>query len=126
MTERQREEPELKQISFRDRDITVCLPTAGQLMVWQRTIKQLQNQDTGAWDGEQALAAMERAGKILDTVVVDRTDRDWLDDLTLDGEIDLPERAEIIKLTVQAFGTQEEQTPARKAAPAKRARRKAS
>ena len=124
MTEKQ----ELQRlINFRGRDIAVRFPTDAQLLVWQRTVKELQEQETADWDGEQALTAISRAGRIIDSVIVDRADRTWLDDVTLDDGLSLMDRAEIITKTVAAFTNDETgTTPAKKAAPVKRARRKAS
>lgn len=121
-------EPEVKAITWRGREIAVRFPTDGQLLVWQRSIKDIQAQDTAAWDGEQALKALSRLGLILDSVMVDRPDREWLDDLTLEEGLGLMDRAEILRLAVEAFGvkTEDETEAPKKVAPAKRARRKAS
>lgn len=117
---------EVRAIQFRGREIMVKFPTDGQLIVWQRTVRNLQSTDTNSWTGEDALRAGERAAKIIDSVIVNRADRDWLDDETLDKGLGLIDRAEIITLTIKAFGGGEEKTPAKKATPVKRARRKAS
>jgi len=114
---------EQRLITFRGREIAVAMPTDAQIFVWQRTIQELQQADTDAWDGEEAMRANLRAGRIIDSVIVDRADRTWLDDLTLDDALTLVERAEIITLAVSAFT--DDKTPA-EPAPAKRARRKAS
>jgi hypothetical protein len=114
-------------ITFRGREIAVRFPTSGQLMVYQRSLKEIQSQTTGDWDGEKALSAMVRLGRILDSVMLDRTDREWLDDITLDEGLELIDRVEILRLTVEAYADKTEETePTKKAAPAKRARRKAS
>lgn len=112
-------------ITFRGRQMVVRFPTDAQLMVWKRTMRNLANAENESWDGEQALAALDRAGKIIDSVIVDRADREWLDDLTLDDGLTLVDRAEIIKLTITAFGAEGEDTKPAKRAPAKRTRRKA-
>lgn len=113
------------QITFRGRELVVRFPTDAQLMVWKRTMHNLANAENAQWDGEQALAALERAGKIIDSVIVDKADREWLDDLTLDEGLGLVDRAEIIKLTIAAFGVEDEASKPVKRAPVKRTRRKA-
>lgn len=123
MTEQQREE---RLINFRGRDMAVRFPTDAQLLVWQRTVKELQEQETASWTGDQALTAISRAGRIIDSVIVDRADRTWLDDLTLDEGLSLIDRADIITKTIAAFTEDKAGAPAKKAAPAKRARRKVS
>lgn len=114
-------------ITFRGREIAVRFPTDGQLLVWQRSVQDIERSDSAAWDGEEAMRAMGRAGRIIDSVIVSRSDREWIDDLTLDEGLSLADRAEIIQLTLEAFTDKTDgKTPAKKAAPAKRARRKAS
>lgn len=117
------EQREQRLITFRGREMAVRFPTDAQLFVWQRTIQEIQQADTDKWDGEEAMRANMRAGRIIDSVIVDRADRTWLDDLTLDEALSLTDRAEIITLTVSAFT--DDKTPAKRT-PAKRARRKAS
>jgi len=118
------EKREQRLINFRGREIAVRLPTDAQLFVWQRTLQELQQADTDSWDGEEAMRANMRAGRIIDSLIVDRADRTWLDDLTLDEGLTLTDRAQILHDTITAFGSQDD-APA-KPAPAKRARRKAS
>lgn len=111
-----------REITFRDRTMRVKLPTPEQLLVWQRTIKLLQSADENGWDGEQVMRALERTRKIIDSVLLERLDRDWLDDEMLDGNLTLIETAQIIQLSIEAFG-QKNDAPA-KAAPRKRAARR--
>lgn len=114
-------------ITFRGREMAVRFPTDGQLLVWQRSVQEIEQADTGAWDGEEAMRALGRAGKIIDSVLVSKADRQWIDDQTLDEGLSLADRAEIIQLTLEAFTDKtDSKAPAKKAAPAKRARRKAS
>ena len=120
------EQRQQRLINFRGRDMAVRFPTDAQLFVWQRTITELQQADTESWDGEEAMRANMRAGRIIDSVIVDRADRQWLDDLTLDEGLNLADRAEIITLTVAAFTEATDNPTPTKRAPAKRARRKVS
>lgn len=119
-------------IPFRGRELWVKLPSPEQMIVWRRTMKMLQGPDVEGWNGEQAMNALERARTIIDSILVNRPDRVWLDDLMLDGDppLDFREAAGIITATFQAFGNDDTETgkPATKrAAPAKKAtRRKAS
>ena len=126
--------PELE-ITFQDRQLWVRLPTPEQILVWKRTLNQLQSAEVDGWNAEQVMAALERTRKIIDSVLVHRVDVDWLDDQMLERKIDLKGTAEIINQTVERFaevaeaeraehGTRAERRTAAKK-PGKKAARKA-
>ena len=122
--------PELE-IDFKDRKIWVKMPSPEQLLVWKRTLTQLQAADVKGWNGEQVMRALERTRLIIDSVLAHQTDKDWLDDEMLAGTIGLMETAALINLTVEAFATAAEQEgnrETRRAAekPKKKAHRKAT
>lgn len=126
MTEQQETVPE-REISFQDRKMWVRMPSPEQLLVWKRTLKKLQEGDTGGWNGEQAMIALERTRKIIDSVLVNKADVEWLDDEMLDGNITLLATASIIQTTVETFvdaAAAEGNRDARRAAPVKKAARK--
>lgn len=121
--------PELE-IDFKGRKVWVKMPSPEQLLVWKRTLTQLQGADVKGWNGEQVMRALERTRLIIDSVLAHQTDKDWLDDEMLAGTIGLMETAALINLTVEAFATAAEEEgnrETRRAAaktPAKKARRK--
>jgi hypothetical protein len=128
--------PELP-ITFKDREIWVRMPSPEQLLVWKRILGQLQRVEVEGWNGEQAMAALERTRRIIDSVLVHRTDVDWLDDEMLDGKVGLMGSAEIINKTVEAFadaaqaeraehGTRTERRAAKTTKPKKAARKRPS
>jgi hypothetical protein len=130
MTEQPETLPELE-IDFQGRSIWVKMPTAEQLLVWKRTLKKLQDADTEGWNGEQAMIALERARKIIDSVLVNKADIEWLDDEMLDGNISLLTAASVIQTAVdvhvdaaEAEGNRETRRAAEKKTPAKKAARK--
>jgi hypothetical protein len=123
--------PELP-IEFMGREMWVRMPTPEQLLVWKRTLVQLQRADTDGWNFEQVMAALERTRKIMDSVLVHRTDVEWLDDQMLDGTVDLKGTAQIIQKTVEAFaeavqaeGNRETRRAVAAKKPGKKAARKA-
>lgn len=128
----QAEMPELP-VQFRGREVYVRLPTPEQLLVWQRTVRQLQNADTASFSGAEALRALDRARRIIDSVIANPSDKDWLDDEFLDGTMGLKDAGALITLTVEAFseaaeneGNRETRRTTKKAAPKKAARKKAA
>lgn len=133
----QRNTPELPpelEIEFQGRSLWVRLPSPEQLLVWKRTLVQLQSADTNDWNTEQVMIALERTRKIIDSVLVNKADVVWLDDEMLAGQIDLKGTSEIINKTVAAYADEVEREQAengtrteRRAAatkPAKKAARK--
>lgn len=104
-------------IEFQGRTIRVRMPRPEAILVWQRTLRGLQSADTLGWDGDQVFAALERACKIINSVMVNRVDIDWLDDSMLENTVDLIGASEIIRKSVEAFGgnNREEKRAAKKA-----------
>ena len=120
--------PELE-ITFKGRLIWVKMPTPEQLLVWKRTLRQLQDAEIKSWNAEQVMIALERTRKIIDSVLVNKADVVWLDDEMLDGNLTLLDTAQIIQSTVDRFADEAQvegnrETRRAKAAP-KKARRKA-
>lgn len=94
--------PELP-IQFMGREIWVKMPTPEQLLVWKRTLRQLQSAEVEGWNAEQVMIALERTRKIIDSILVNKPDVVWLDDEMLEGNINLIGTSEIINTTVAAF-----------------------
>lgn len=121
--------PELE-LTFAGRKLWVKMPSPEQLLVWRRTLKQLQGADVEGWNGEQVMKALERTRLIIDSLLVHDTDKEWLDDEMLEGNIKLMETAGIINGTVALFAEAAEKDGNREtrraaAKPAKKAARKA-
>lgn len=126
MTESSTQVPE-REIEFRGRQIWVKIPLPEQILVWKRTLTRLQDADAQDWNGETVLAALERLRMIIDSVILNRVDTDWMDDEMLAGRLKLTDLAEVVNLTVAAFGEEDEapnRTARRSTGPAKKATRK--
>lgn len=116
-----------------DREIYTRMPTPEQLLVWQRTVARLSNvPDDASWTGSEVMKALERLRKIVDTMMVNKADIEWMDDQFLDGALTFQTLSPFITSTAQAFqnyadtnGNREERRAAKKA-PAKKATRKVS
>ncbi len=120
--------PELE-LPFHGRTLWVKMPSPEQLLVWKRTLVQLQGADVSGWNGEQVMKALERTRLIIDSLLVHDTDKEWLDDEMLAGRLDLMDTAEIINGTVAVFAEAAEnegnrETRRAAAKPAKKAARK--
>jgi hypothetical protein len=115
-----------REIEFRGRKIWVTLPKPEQILVWQRTVKQLQDPDIKDWGAEQVLVALERSRKIIDSVILNKADKTWIDDEMLEGNFGIREAASIIQTAMEAFAADANRADRRAAAktPAKKAARK--
>jgi len=120
-----------REIQFSGRQLWVRMPGPEQLLVWKRTLVQLQGAEVEGWNGEQVMRALERTRRIIDSLLVHDNDKEWLDDEMLDGRITLTDTAQIINGTVEAFvnaaeaeGNRETRRAAKKVAPVKKATRK--
>lgn len=119
-----------QEIELKGRKMWARMPSPEQLLVWKRTLNQLQGADVKGWNSAQVMKALERSRMIVDSLLVHEVDKEWLDDEMLADRLKMMEAASIIQLTVDAFaaaaeaeGNRETQRAA-KTAPAKKARRK--
>ncbi|HEU5110547.1 MAG TPA: hypothetical protein VFT95_18560 [Micromonosporaceae bacterium] len=130
-------EPEMipeQEIEFCGRTLRVKMPTPEQILVWKRILVRLQDPETPAnWTAASVLAELERARKIIDSILADREDVLWLDDQFLDGTLGFRDVMPLIGKTVDAFAEAaqaegnraDRRAAAKKTAPAKKAARKA-
>lgn len=114
--------PEPKQVSFGGRDLTVSMPTPEQLAVWQRTAKRMTGVDTANLTGEEAMKLLDRGLRVIQSVLPDEADREWLEDELLDGNLTLEAAAGIVTKAVAAHNTNGK-AAAPTAGPVKKARR---
>lgn len=128
--------PEVE-VQFQGRGIWTRMPTPEQLLVWDRTVRNLTEAPPDAsWTSSQVMKALDRLRRIVDTILVNRADIDWLDDQFLDGKLRFKDLAPFIALVVDAFADAAEEAnatsnraakrAAKKAPPKKAARKKAS
>lgn len=116
-----------------DREIYARMPSPEQLLVWQRTVDRLTKAPVDAsWTGSEVMNALERLRKIVDSIIVNRADVDWMDDRFLDGTLDFKGLAPFIADTTTTFAeyadaqfSNREERRAVKKTPAKKATRKA-
>lgn len=117
-------------ITFRGRKIRVAMPSPEQVMVWQRTLAKLENAKTSDWTGKEVMAALERTRMIIDAIIKDPADVDWLDDEMLAGRVGMKDASEILLEAQKAFMKPAKKAPAKKAAakkaPAKRVAKKST
>ena len=110
-------------ITFQGREIWVKFPSGEALTVWRRTLETLQRTEDADWDGQRIMRAFDRLRRIIDSIILNQIDKDWLDDEWLDGRLTIVESAQIVQLTIEAFGAGDNQE-GRRVAAKKAARRK--
>lgn len=101
-------------IPFRDRELLVRFPKPEQLVIINRVVKQFSSLDPNAsMPMDKALALLDRGMKVITALVVNQSDKDWLDDLMLTGDLEL---AELAPLFVGSIRKMREQTVPNRAA----------
>ena len=108
-----------------DREIEMRKPTDGALVVLARTFRglpKIENVD-GLSDEqrERLVRNLGTLGKIVDEMIVQDADRDWVEDAMIEGVVTAEEMFGVIRKAGEKFNGQSE--PAKKAAPAVRRRR---
>lgn len=114
------------EVEFRGRTMSVRMPRPEQLVVWKRTLVRLQSANPESWTAAEVMAALERTRKIIDSLLVNSADVDWLDDEMLAGNFTFKDTSVLVNDIVKAFEG-EGNRAARRAAkktPAKKATRK--
>lgn len=115
-------------VPFMGREIYCRMPTPEQLLVWQRTVKRLTEAPIDAsWTGSEVMAALERLLKIINSLMVNKVDVEWLDDAFLEQSLGFQDLAPFITLVTSEFAkiTEENgQTDPVKKTPVKKATRK--
>jgi hypothetical protein len=90
-------------ITFRGREIWTRLPSPEQILVWKRVLHRLQELDDTELTGEALITALDRGRRVIDTLIVNRADKDWLDDQFLDGELTFQDIAPLPTIVAEAF-----------------------
>jgi hypothetical protein len=134
MTDQQEAAPAVPElpVMFMGREIYCRMPEAEQLLVWQRTVRRLSDAPINAsWTGSEVLTALERLLKIVNSLMANKADIEWLDDQFLERKINFQTLAPFITLVTEAFakaaeeeGNREDRRAATKKTPAKKAARK--
>lgn len=91
-------------VIFRDREIYARMPSPEQMLVWQRILDRLTNAPPDeSWTGSQVMASLERLRKIVDSIIVNNVDIEWIDDMFLSRELTFQDLAPFITLVVEQF-----------------------
>lgn len=110
-------------ITFAGRDLPVVMPRPEQLAIWQRTLSRLGNADLTAMTGAEVGQLINRSIRIVETVLADPADHEWLEDQLLDGGMSLADAANIVTAALAALGAGGEPNGAVASRPKARPRR---
>jgi hypothetical protein len=93
--------PRTVMIPFQERIIEVTLPTEEQLTMYHRLSREFQalgrNGNADRLGLEEALRQLDRATRLVQSVMLRQDDRDWLEDQMLEGRVKLTECTELLK-----------------------------
>jgi hypothetical protein len=109
-------------VEFLGREIYVRRPSPEQVLVWQRVLRRLQDPDLDNWTGAQLLNELEKVRKIIDSLLANESDIDWLDGEMLAGRVDLISCMRLVENATVAI----HETTAKSSTPKKRATRRKS
>jgi hypothetical protein len=111
-------------MTFHGRELRVVMPRPEQLVIWQRTLSRLGNTELDPTSGTELGRLIDRVIRIVETVLPERADHEWLEDQLLDGGMTLADAANIVTAALAALrvgdGTSDTEPPARPKARARR------
>lgn len=90
-------------VTFLGREIEVRLPTAEQLVAWNSTLTKISGMDESNATMEEAMKAIGRVVRVLDSVVVKDVDKEWLEDGRIDGIVTVENSSQIVIDAIEKF-----------------------
>jgi len=108
--------PEYKSVTVKDRVIEVRKPTEEQLFAWDRILRKLEQMAKAVETANQARRLMDKCDVIINAVIVNEDDKDWLEDGQLDGTITLEDAGKIVLEALKAYESEIKGEPANRAA----------
>lgn len=106
----------LKVVTFQGRDIQVKRPTEEQIFAWERLLTKMESMAKEAATVDTARILLNRCNKIIDSVIAEEVDREWMEDGRLDGTIELKEAAKIVIDALKAYEEEMGAAPVNRAA----------
>ncbi len=110
----------LKTVTFQGRQIAVKCPTEEQIFAWERLLTKMETMTKEAATIDTARTLLNRCNKIIDSVIADPADREWMEDGRLDGTVNMKDAAQIVIDALAAYEAELGRT-----APTNRAARRA-
>lgn len=111
-------------VSVGGRDVEMRKPADGALVVLARSFRNLpkiENADElSPEQRDRVIRNLGTLGKVIDAMIVDDDDKDWLEDAMIDGAVSAEDVVDAIRAAGEKFNGQT--TPAKKAAPVRRRR----
>lgn len=109
-TENAAQAPRELPVTLLGREIYCRMPSPEQLLVWQRTVTRLTEAPIDAsWTGSEVMSALERLRRIIDSIMVNRADVNWVDDQFLAETLTFQSLAPFITAVTDAFAEAAEQ-----------------
>lgn len=108
------------EITFRDRKIRVLMPEPEQILVWRRIHARMEAANLDDWTGKEVMDALDKVRTIIDTVIVNQADIDWLDDEMLAGRLTIREASTILVDAVKSFQNRSQRRATKTTGPARR------
>lgn len=90
-------------VDVRDQRIQIGEPAPEQLAMMRITANRLARLNENSVSGDDAIRAFEKAIQVVTSLPINRSDRDWLEDLLLTREMDLEEANGIMEAAAEEW-----------------------
>lgn len=90
-------------IQVRDQKVEIGVPDGTQLAVMRMTAGRLGRMNPETVSGEEAVRAMEKVIRIVTSLPKDREDREWIENMLLDGEMGLVEASNLMEAATKEW-----------------------
>lgn len=96
-------EPKKFFIELRGQKIEIGASSPSQLAMMRLTANRMSRLDPNNTSQEEAFRVYEKAIQIVTSIIVDRDDRDWVEDLLITREMDLEEASQVMDLASEEW-----------------------
>jgi hypothetical protein len=97
-------EPKKRFITVRGNQVEIGASTPAQLAMLNLTASRMARLDPNKTSNQEALRTYEKVIQIVTSIMVDRTDRDWIEDLLITKEMSLEEATEVLAQATAEWG----------------------
>jgi hypothetical protein len=105
-----------KTVTLKGRAIQVRKPDADQLLVWDRVLQRIETMAAAAETANQIRRLVNKCDIIINALIVNEEDQDWLENQQLAGTLNLREAGSIVLKALEAYGDEVAPEPPNRAA----------
>lgn len=111
-----------KTVTLKGRVIEVKRPTDEQLFAWDQVLRRMEAMGKNIENTDQARKLINKCMNIVNAVIANEDDRDWLEDGRLDGSITLQDAGELVLDALKVYEFDTKPAAPKRGRPARRAK----